>query len=67
MRQFFQACGNSVPQTAWLKKTEVYFLIALRTGGPSLRCWLSCFQLSPLSLAYNGPLLLCLLMVFPPY
>ena len=67
MYQFFQACSNSVPQTAWLKKTQVSFLIVLQPGGPSLRCRLSWFLLSPLSVAYNGPLLLCLHMVFPLY
>ena len=71
MYQFFQACSNSVPQTAWLKKTEVYFLkrftLLLQPGGPSLRWWLSWFLLSPFSVAYNGPLLLCLHMVFPLY
>ena len=53
MYQFFQACSNSVPQTAWLKKPEVYFLIVLQPGGLSLRCRLSWFLLSPLSVAYN--------------
>ena len=34
-----QGCQNKLPQIAWLKTTELYFLTVLKARSPKPRCW----------------------------